>query len=472
MSASPSRRGGTDGGVDAVPLEMSSRQRLELGTEALRYLDQFISARQRAPASFPMPDRSVLDELRRPPAADGTSLTGLLELLDTAAVTGIDTSAGSHLSYIPNGGLYAGAVGELLAAGMNRYTGGVHASPGATAIEQGVIDWMLGLFGWGPDAAGVLLSGGSLANFTAIVTARACFDGDEQRGAIYTSARAHHSVHKSARLAGIADHRVREVAVDTSLRLDVDALETAIASDIADGLRPLAVVGSAGTTDTGTIDPLGDLAAIAARYGTWYHVDAAYGGFFQLTDRGAQRLAGIEQADSITVDAHKSLFLPYGVGGLLVRDGAALAAAHTGRGGYMQDVVDLTELPHYFALGPELTRPFRGLPVWLALHLHGVDGFRDELDRMLDLAEHAQRELRALSHIELATPPDLSVVAFRSRHGDAASQQLFDRLNASRRVHVSSTTVDGRFTVRLAFLNPRTTRDHLDAVIQMLQALA
>ena len=455
---------------ESLPLEPLPADRLQLGRQALQYLSDFIDHRAAAPAYPGLPEIGVLEALRAEPPEQAVPFGDLLELLDAATRSGIDTSAGSHLSYIPNGGLYTAAVGALLAAGTNRYTGGSHGAPGAIAIEQSVIDWMLDLFELGDQAAGVLLSGGSLANFAAMVTARARLGDDFSHGVVYTSERAHHSVVKAARLAGVAHSRIRPIGTDGELRLSVSDLSRAVAQDQAAGLTPMAIVGSAGTTDTGTIDPLPQLAEIARRKGAWFHLDAAYGGFFQLTERGAQRLAGIELADSITLDAHKGLFMPYGVGCLLVRDGAALVTAHEGRGAYMQDVQDLDAVPNYFAMGPELTRPFRGLPVWLALHLHGVAAFRRELDRMLDLAERAQQELIAMPGIDPVTTPDLSVVAFRAADGDGRSKRIFEHINDSQIAHVSSTTIGGSFVLRLAFLNHRTTDATLDAVLELIRS--
>ena len=232
------------------------------------------------------------------------------------------------------------------------------------------------------------------------------------------------------------------------------------------------VVAPAGSPDTGTIDPLDDCAAVARDHDLWFHVDAAYGGFFVLTDRGRARLTGLERADSITVDAHKSLLLPYGVGGLLVADGDTLLQAHEGRGSYMQDVMDDPELPHYFALGPELSRPYRGLDLWLPLHLHGVGAFRAELDRMLDLAEDVAGELAAIPGIELVVEPPLSIVSFRAVAGDERSRRIFDHLNRSTEIHVSSTTVAGRFTLRLAFLSPRTTQAIAARAVELVAGAA
>jgi len=191
-----------------------------------------------------------------------------------------------------------------------------------------------------------------------------------------------------------------------------------------------------------------------------------------LTDRGRERLDGIHLADSITVDAHKSLFLPFGIGGLVVRSRRHLVEAHEGRGAYMQDLVDSDLLPQYFAMGPELTRPFRGLAVWLPLHLHGVGRFRQELDRMLDLADATTQTLEAMPGVELATGTDLTVISFRSTAGEARTRTIFDGINASRIAHVSSTTIDGLFTIRLALLSQRTSQKRLDRVVALIGRLA
>lgn len=327
---------------------------------------------------------------------------------------------------------------------------------------------MTALFGLPGSAGGLLLSGGSIANLTAVVTARSQMGDSFHHGVIYASEHAHHSIAKAARIAGIASDRVRSVPGDRCFHLDATALERSVEADRRDGLRPMMIAATAGTTDTGAIDPLAACADIAATSGAWFHVDAAYGGFFQLTERGQSRLLGIERADSITVDAHKSLLLPFGIGGLLVRNPATLVAAHEGHGAYMQDVVE-QELPHYLAMGPELTRPNRGLPIWFALQLHGIGQFRTTLDLMLDLAENAAAVLADIPGIVLAGPPELSVVAFRALAGDSPTLHLLDVLNRSREVHVSSTTIDGHVHVRLAFLSQRTTKTMADRAVEIVR---
>lgn len=258
--------------------------------------------------------------------------------------------------------------------------------------------------------------------------------------------------------------------------MDVAALDAAVSADRSAGLTPFCVVASAGTTNTGAVDPLSAVADLAAEHGLWLHVDAAYGGFFQLTARGRERLAGIDRADSITLDPHKSLFLPFGTGCLLVRDGQALRRAHSGdAASYLQDIDDVG-LPDFADYGPELTRDFRGLRMWLPLQLHGVAAFRDTLDEKLDLAEHAFALLAADPGLEVLGAPDLSTFAFacRVRGGDtdaadAATADLLARVNAEGRILMSSTRLRGRFAIRVSVLNHRTDRARIDEGLEAIR---
>lgn len=407
--------------------------------------------------------------MHRPPPEVGIPLPELLGQVEEAALAGWNKTDGGDLAYIPNGALYSGVLSSMLAAGSHAFTGQAGEAPAMVAMEESVIRWMTDLVGLPADAGGILLSGGSLANQTAIATARARLGDDAADGTMYVSERVHHSVVKAARLAGVSEARIRVVGADDGHRLDRASLTAMIDADQAKGLRPFLIVGVAGSTDTGAVDPLGPIADIAASAGAWFHVDAAYGGFFALTARGRARFSGIERADSVTLDAHKGLFLPYGIGALLVRDRAALRAAHAGSGAYLRDVAATDELPHYFQLGPELTRPTRGLAVWFPLHLHGVAAFREALDRMLDLASAAAEELATIPGIEVVAPPELSVVAFRATGGDVATDHILRTINGSGRFHVSSTTLDGHAAIRLAFLNPSTTRVHVEGVIGLVR---
>jgi aromatic-L-amino-acid decarboxylase len=407
--------------------------------------------------------------LMMPPAEEGRPLPAILADLDVAGKAGILHPSGGHLSYIPNAGLYTSALGEFLAAGLNRYTGVTAAAPGFTAIERGVVNWIKSLFDLGQSASGLLLSGGSTANFTAVVTARSSRVGDDfADSVIYVSPHTHHSVAKSARLAGFRTDQVVEVEVDEDLRITPESIAASIAEDRAAGRRPLMVVASAGTTDTGTVDPLGSIADLAEQEGLWLHVDGAYGAFFVLTDRGRAVLEGIGRADSIALDPHKGLSIPFGVGALLVRDEAALVDTHLGRGAYLLHDDGYDGIRDIASLGPELSRPFRGLAVWLPLQLHGVAPFRDALDRSLDLAAYAHDRLRTVGGVDAKWSPDLSIVAFGFEDDDAGRAAL-EAVNTERRVHLSPTEVAGRFVLRLAILNRRTTQEHVDHAIDIIE---
>ena len=406
----------------------------------------------------------------RPPAGP-TPVEDALATIGSVLATGADNAAPGELAYIPGSGLLTAAVADLIGGVANRYTGLSAFTPAAVALEQGVLSWLTELFGLPDTAQGLLLSGGSAANLTAVVAARDAYaPGDVGRACLYVGQHAHASVRKAARIAGFTDAQVRVCTSADGLRLDPEAVRIAIKQDLADGLLPVAVVGAAGTTNTGTIDPLPELADLAREHGLWFHVDAAYGGFFQLTERGRQLLSGIERADSITLDPHKSLFLPFGTGALLVRDRAHLAASFAEDADYLRDAEEEPPaLPDFSALGPELTREWRGLRLWLPLVLHGTDAFTAALDRALDLARWAARELTADEHVEVVSAPELSILTFRVPGDDAAQDRALARIHADGHVRLSSTVLEGRVVLRLAVLSHRTSEDTLARAVSAIR---
>ena len=453
----------------SVPLEPDKRQRDELNEAVFSHLDAWYERVSEMPALGTDIDSEVIEHLGRPPGEEGRSIQTIINDIDVAGKPGLLHPSGGHMSYIPGAGLYSGALADLLASGLNRYTGVAGAAPGMSAIEHGVVRWMQSLFDLGENAAGCLLSGGSMANFTGIVAARTARLGDNfGKGVMYVTARAHHSVTKAARLAGISDRQIRYVPVDQDLRMVPDALRAAINEDRSSGLDPFLVVASAGTTDTGTVDPLTAVGEVARSEGLWLHIDAAYGGFFVLTERGKNALPGIDLGDSISLDPHKGLSIPFGVGALLVRDEAHLIDANRGRGAYLVDEDHYMGLRDISSLGPELSRPNRGLQIWLPLHLHGVAAFREALDSSLDLAALAYDRLTGIHGLETRWKPDLSIVAFRFED-DAVGQSALDAIRRDRTVHLSSTTIDSRFVLRFAILNRRSTEEHVHHAIDIIE---
>lgn len=412
-----------------------------------------------------------LEPFRTPPATGPTPLTELLRTVRDAAALAVETAGPRYFGYIPGGGLPSSAVGELLGRVLNRYTGLADLAPGLVALEDGVLRWLASVFGLPAGANGLLTTGGSQAVLAAVLAARErhLAERDLSRGRIYLSDQAHHSVGKAARIVGLGRSAVRLLPTTDGRRIDPAAVRAAIREDRAAGLVPFLIVGTAGTTNAGAVDPLGELAHVAAEEDLWFHVDGCYGGFFQLTERGRARLFGIDRADSITLDPHKSLFLPYGTGVLLVRDPGTLAAAVADDegGAYLQDIQH-TALPDYAHLGPELTREHRGLRLWLPLHLHGVDAFRAALDEKLDLAEHTHRRLAEHPALEALEPPELSTTVFRVHGPDKENRALLDRINATGRIFCSSTHLDGRLTLRLCVLSHRTHRSHVDTAIEII----
>ena len=410
-------------------------------------------------------------------------------ILRRAVLASYTTPGPGYLAYIPGGGLFASALADLVANALNRYTGIAAPAPAFVALEEEVLAWLAREFGYGAEAAGLFTTGGSLANWSAIVAARhAAFgdSGDFRAACAYTSSQAHHSVAKALRLAGVPPNQLRAVAVDRRLRLDAASLRERLRADRAVGLRPFLVVAAAGTTNTGAIDPLADIADVCAGEGVWLHVDGAYGGAFVLCDEGRRRLAGIERADSLTFDPHKGMFLPYGTGCLLVKDGARLRAAHAESAAYLQDIAQGPEMPASPAdLGPELSRDFRGLRVWLPLMLHGARAFREALREKLELARDFHEGLLRLRHaqlpLEVVDEPQLSVVPFRlERREDEAlvawnrrNAAFLEAINARERVFLSSTLLPGPdgdvFTLRVCVLSFRT---HAHRMAQALEDVA
>ena len=447
------------------------RQTRQAWTAAVTaFAEDFVSGLEDAPASGH--DAPVPPGLLAPPPSGPGDLADLLARFGDAASRAIETAGPRYFAYFPAGGLYSSALAEFLAQTVNRYTGISGPAPAFAAMEHSVIRWLCDLFDLPAGAGGLFTSGASIATLAALHAAREDrLGGPDPRGTLYVTAHTHYCVAKAARIAGLTDDQVRIVPVDADLRLDVPAAAEMIARDRAEGRRPFLLVGTAGTTSTGTVDPLAAVGDLARREDMWFHVDGAYGGGFQLTARGREVLTGITGADSIALDPHKSMFLPFGTGVLLVRDQARLRAAHSATGDYLQDL-DRDTWPDVADLGPELTRGYRGLRLWLPLHLHGVDAFRRELDEKLDLAAHVHQTLAADPNLDVPLTPDLTVSVFRSPHGDAATERLLSSINSTRRVYLSSTRLDGRHTIRLCVLSFRTHKSHVDEVLEIIQKSA
>lgn len=443
-----------------------------IGSAAVEFATEFVDARYSAASHDYSAIGDLLAELGGPPPAKGVPFEELLDRVARAAGKGFDTANPGFVGYIPGGGLYAAAIGDFLACIVNRYTGVSRPAPALVEMEASVLRWMCSLFQLPDGSQGVLTPGGSMSTFSAIVAARTSKLGEQfLDGTLYVSDEVHHSVAKSAKIAGLPADALRVVPAGDDLRLDVVALRKAIDADRAAGRRPFLIVASAGTINAGMVDPLDAVADVAAETDCWLHVDAAYGGFFQLTARGKQALHGIERADTITLDPHKGLFLPYGTGALLARDGELLRAAHEVAAHYLPAQSDDPSLPDFSSYSPELTRDYRGLRLWLPLHLHGVETFVRALDEKLDLAAQVHEQLSAIPQLLVPWSPDLSLVSFRLRDGsDADNDALLDRINGSGRIWMSSAPIRGRTHLRVCILSHRSRPERIGELVEIIRS--
>jgi aromatic-L-amino-acid/L-tryptophan decarboxylase len=453
------------------PLEPDAEERARLGTMALDHALAYLDAVPEAPANNPWSD--VFARRLEPEFAEaGRDAADILDYLGLCVERpGFATTSGRFMAYIPGGGLFHSGLGDLLAAVSNKYAGFASASPGAVRLENATTAWLAQAIGYPEGAAGTLTSGGSLATLAAIVAAREARDPDGG-GAVYLTRFAHYCVDKALHIAGRRTAPRRLIATDERHRMRVDALEEALERDLAAGIRPWLVVASAGTVDTGAVDPLADIAELCARHGIWFHVDGAYGGLFTLCDEGRAILSGIDRADSVVLDPHKTLFLPYGTGAVLVRDGRHLLDAFSASADYIRPLGETEVGPSPADLSPELTRHFRALRLWLPLQIAGVAAFRAAQAEKLRLTRYFHARLAELPGFEVGPPPDLSVVAFRfcpaSGDIDDYNERLIRHVQQEGRVMLSGTRIDGRFHLRCAILSFRTHLDHVDECVDAL----
>lgn len=464
----------------ALPLEPSVDELRALLDAARDRLVAYVASLPEQPAADVSGATDLARALAEPePPEESAPADELLDLLfDRAVPKSFNTAGPGYLAYIPGGGVVSSAVADLISGVTNRYVGVWQAAPALVQLETNVVRWLCGIVGLPEGSGGYLATGGSLASFTAVVAARRDrLPPDFLKGTLYVSEQTHHAVAKAAALAGFPAENVRAISSDARFRVRLDLLAERVTADRVAGFTPFFACGNAGTTNTGAVDDLSALADLCAREGLWFHVDAAYGGFFMLTERGKQAMAGIERADSVVLDPHKGLFLPYGTGALLVRNAEVLRRAHAAGADYLPHMQEDPGFVDTCEISPELSRAFRGLRVWLPIKLHGLGAFRTSLDEKLDLALHATEELRRMPGLEVVAEPQLSIVAFRLvvpgldvEALNRLNRDLLARVNARQRVHLSGTVLGSAFVLRICVLSFRTHRERLDEGLDDLRA--
>jgi aromatic-L-amino-acid decarboxylase len=467
---------------DPANLELSAGEmRSLLDATAARVLDHLARVDAQPAVGHTSGDTVRLRDAMREPAPEvGAPLSELLDrFFDDWLPQSLTTNGPGYLAYIPGGGIFPAALADLISNTTNRFTGVRFGAPALVQLEANVLDWFRDWMGLPASTRGLFTTGGSMATFNGILCARdRQLGNDIRRGVLYTSTQAHHSVKKSAHLAGILADRVRALPVDDRFRLRIDALEQAIADDRRAGLSPFLVVSAAGTTNTGAVDPLDAIGDICAREGLWHHVDGAYGAFFHACPELRPLLAGLSRADSITLDPHKGLFLPYGTGTVLVRDGAVLRGVHAATAAYFPDRGD-DDLYDPSMFGPDLSRGFPGLRVWLTIKLFGAARIRAAIGEKRALACSAAERIASLPGIVMVAPPQLSLFAFyltwpgaTRDEENAATRALLDRVAERGRVYLTGCADDGRFLARVCVLSFRTRKGRIDACVDDVDAAA
>jgi glutamate/tyrosine decarboxylase-like PLP-dependent enzyme len=377
-------------------------------------------------------------------------------------------------AFVPGPGNFVGAMADALSSGFNVFAGHWLAASGPGTVELQTVDLLRQASGYPDTAGGLFVSGGSMANLSCLAAARAVkLGGPDASAVIYLSDQAHSSLTKGLRVLGFAAGQVRSVAVDEHLRMDTRVLERMIAEDRQRGRTPFCVVASAGTTNTGAVDPLEQLSAICQAHEMWLHVDGAYGAAAALTKRGRDALRGLELADSIALDPHKWLFQPFEIGCVLVRDlrhlRMAFAVHPEDNASYLADVGRMAEREViFYEHGVQLTRSFRALKLWMCLRIFGLDAFRQAIDRGMALADEVEAMLRADGRWEVVTPAQLAVVTFAPRltnggvaEANARVERAVVRLTADGYAMVTSTQVRGRTVLRFCLIHPDARFDEV-----------
>jgi aromatic-L-amino-acid decarboxylase len=465
-------------------LDLTPEQRARLGRAALDWALRYF-AEQSELAVYPTISAGELTaRLSQPLPAEPQPAEAVLAEFDQIARYGRHNGHPRMFGYVQSSGSFAGVVGDLLASAINQNVTSWRSAPAATTVEHQVIEWLKTMAGFDPAGEGVLLSGGSFANFAALAAAlRASTAADlNQHGVaalpgrprIYTSEMTHMSIPKAASMLGLGKDAIVRIAVDAQLRMAPAALRGQIAADRAAGLHPVCVVATAGDVNTGAIDPLDAIADVCAETGVWLHVDGSYGALAARSPRVGNALAAMARADSLSLDPHKWLFAPLDVGCLLVRQAAALRRAFSEGAGYI-DVVsdrDMSDFA-YWDHSPELSRRFRALKIWFVLKVHGAAAIQQAIDGNIAVAQHLAELIDASSDFERLAPAPLSIVCFRYKGGDDAfNRRLMVEVQRDGESYVSNAIIGGRFALRACVVNFRTRAADAERLLASIRRVA
>lgn len=422
-------------------------------------------------------DRELLHKIAIPKEArDPRTVTR--ELLDLVYSHSMRTNHPRNFGFIPNNVLPNSIFGDFLNSMDNPFGGGFSVSEGTAIIEKELIRWMGSFLDYDEDKlGGQFVSGGSMANLTAMVAARddRLDPEDFMKGTVYVSDQTHSSVAKAVHIIGIKRENVRKIESDDSFRMRVDRLEEAIKEDIEKGYKPFLLVGTSGTTNTGSIDPLEELAAIAKEYGLWYHVDGAYGASALLSSH-KNLLKGIERSDSVSWDAHKWMYQSYGCAAIICRDRRKLLNSFHANPEYLKDVESTEDNLNFWDMGVELTKPARGMRLWFSLQTIGIENLSRAIDQGFVVADWLEEEIKKYDHYEIVSESNMGIINFRY-YSDRYSEDELDRINhklselALEKGYAAylTTRLKGKLVLRFCCIHPLTSREEIVRIVEEIE---
>lgn len=468
----------------SAKLALSRKEMQDFGYKVVdAIVDHFETQDQKLPvatASRKEIDALFMEEIPEKPMAPDDVLNFVLE--NVMANSNVMTHPKAY-AFVPGPSNYISVMSDTLATGFNIFSAGWVGSPAAVGIEINTLNWMLKLFNFPvKKGGGIFTSGGSMANLTALATARKVKCGEDfSKAVIYLSDQAHSSNIKAINILGFKKEQIRIIPTDIEFKFSINKLKNAIAKDKIEGLQPFCLIASSGTTNTGSVDPLEELSLICKAENIWLHVDGAYGAAAILSKNGKKLLKGIEKADSLTVDPHKWLFQPYEIGCLLVQNHKWLKSTFTEKPVYLRDIEGNQSEINFYDHGIELTRHFRALKFYMSIKTFGLRAFRKAIDYSIVLAEEVEEQLRASNKWEVVSPATLAIINFRynpvsekwsEKKLDAMNQKISAKMMASGEALLVTTILQGHVVLRMCLINPRTTLKDVQETLILCEKFA
>ena len=467
-----------------MSVDLTAQQREKLARAAIDWVLEYFAAQSTLPVYPTISAKELSSQLSGSLPIDPQEITKLMSDVQRVADFGRHNGHPRMFGYVQSSASFAGVMGDLLASAMNQNVTSLRSAPAATTIEHQVIEWLKALVGFGPKGVGVLLSGGSIANFAGLAVAlRASTSSDlNQHGVavlpgkprIYTSVMTHMSIGKAASMLGVGRDAIVALPVNGAFQMDTVALASQITADRAAGFHPICVVATAGDVNTGAIDPLAAIADVCAHERLWLHVDGSYGALAAQSAHVGSAMKALGRVDSMSLDPHKWLFAPTDAGCLLVREAAALQRAFSTGAGYIDVIADrdMSEFA-YWDHGPELSRRFRALKIWFLLKVHGARAIQDAIDANITVARHLAAIVDESTDFELMAPAPLSIVCFRYRHrDDDFNKRLMVEVQRDGDSYLSNATINGRFALRACIVNFRTTAADVERLLETIRRVA